>query len=71
MVSIVITIELPFSIMHIIKNRLSNKIEYQFFTNSLITYIEREFVEEFSIDSIIEKNWDLKERRVPLRKVVL
>ena len=49
--------------MKIIKTRLQNKMEDEFLADNMIIYIEKEIVETFSYDSIIDEFSDLKERR--------
>ena len=49
----------------IVKSKICNRMEDDFLTNSLIMYIEKEIVEKFSIDSIIDDFRDMQERRVP------
>ncbi|KAL4620489.1 hypothetical protein ACB092_06G158100 [Castanea dentata] len=44
---------------------LRNKMEDDFLMDSMILYIEKEIVEKFGIESIIDDFRDLKERRVP------
>ncbi|XP_028112903.1 zinc finger MYM-type protein 1-like [Camellia sinensis] len=60
------TTERSFSAMKIVKSRLRNKMEDKFLTDSLLVYIEKEIVENFITESIIEDFRDMKERRVPL-----
>jgi len=57
------TTERSFSAMKIIKTRLQNKMEDEFLVDNMIIYIEKEIVENFSSDSIIDELRDLKERR--------
>ena len=57
------TIKRSFSVMKIIKTRLQNKMEDEFLADNMIIYIEKEIVETFSYDSIIDEFSDLKERR--------
>jgi len=42
----IVTIEISFSAMKIIKNRLKNKIEAEFLASSMIIYIERDTLQE-------------------------
>ena len=58
------TTEWAFSTMNIVKTRFRNKMEDDFLTNSLLLYIEREIVESFSTDSIINDFSNLKTRRL-------
>ena len=53
--------------MKIIKIRLCNKIEDEFFFNSLITYIKKNIVKLFDNNSIIYVFNLKKEHRVQLR----
>ena len=48
------------------KTRLRNKMADDYLTNSLLLYIEREIVEEFDIDAIINDFRDSKERKLLL-----
>lgn len=58
------TSEQAFSAMKIVKTRLRNKMEDEFLANNLIVYIEREIVENFSSDSILDDFSSLKERKL-------
>jgi hypothetical protein len=58
------TTEWAFSTMNIVKTRFRNKMEDDFLTNSLLLYIEREIVELFSTDSIIDDFSNVKTRRL-------
>ena len=49
--------------MKIVKNRLRNKMENDFLSNCLLIYIEKEIVEKFSLDSLVDDFRDLKEWR--------
>ncbi|XP_057739903.1 uncharacterized protein LOC130957012 [Arachis stenosperma] len=62
------TTERSFSAMNIVKNRLINKMEDEFFTNYLLIYIMKKIAERFDTDSIIDEFYDMKNRRVPLRQ---
>ena len=53
--------------MKIAKTRLHNKIEYEFLTDALMLYVEREIAATFSTDSIIDDFQDMKIRKVPFR----
>ena len=57
------TIERIFSAMKIVKTRLRSKMEDEFLTNSLITYIEKDIAKLFDDDSIINA-FDLKKVRM-------
>ena len=57
------TIERIFSSMKIVKTRLCSKMEDEFLTNSLITYIEKDIAKLFDDDSIINA-FDLKKVRM-------
>ena len=59
------TTKRAFLTMKIIKNRLCNKIENEFLTDSLMLHIEREIVVTFSLDSIINDFRNMKIRKVP------
>ncbi|XP_057758218.1 uncharacterized protein LOC130978124 [Arachis stenosperma] len=65
-VSIAIT-ERSFSAMNIVKNRLRNKMEDELLANCLLIYIEKKIAERFDTDFIIDKFYDTKNQRVPLR----
>lgn len=58
------TSEQTFSAMKIVKTRLRNKMEDEFLIDNLIVYIEREIVENFSSDLILDDFSSLKERRL-------
>ncbi|KAF2289443.1 hypothetical protein GH714_036213 [Hevea brasiliensis] len=61
------TNEQAFSAMSLVKTKLHNKMRDDFLANSLITYIEKEITDTFSIDSIIDEFYAMKERRVQLK----
>jgi hypothetical protein len=54
--------ERAFSMMKIVKIRLRNRMEDDFFANYLIVYIEKEIAERFIIDMIIDDFYSMKER---------
>ena len=49
------TTERVFSAMKFVKSKLSNKMEYDFLANYLITHIEKEIDQNFDTDSIIDE----------------
>ena len=53
--------ERAFSAMKIVKTRLLNRMEDDFLANYLIVYIEKEIVERFTIDMIIDDFYSMKE----------
>jgi len=53
--------------MKIVKTRLRNRMEDDFLANYLIIYIEKEIVERFIIDMIIDYFYSMKERRAQLK----
>ena len=55
------TTERAFSIMKVVKTNLRNKKENDFFTDSLMLYIENDITSTFSLDSIVDDFEDLKE----------
>jgi len=55
--------ERAFSVMKIVKTRFHNRMEDDFLANYLIVYIEKEIVERFKIDMIIDDFYSIKERR--------
>ena len=55
------TTERAFSIMKVFKTNLRNKMENDFFTDSLMLYIENDITSTFSLDSIVDDFEDLKE----------
>jgi len=59
--------ERAFSMMKIVKTRLCNRMENGFLANYLIVYIEKEIVERFTIDMIIDDFYSMKERRAQLK----
>jgi hypothetical protein len=56
------TTERAFSAIKIVKTRLRNRMEDDFLVNYLIVYIEKEIVERFTIDMIIDDFYFMKER---------
>ena len=57
------TTERSFSAMKIVKTALRNKMEDDFLSDCLLINIEKEIVEMFSIDSIIDDFRDMESRR--------
>ena len=55
------TAERVFSAIKIVKTRLRNRMDYDFLVNYLIVYIEKEIVERFTIDMIINDFYFMKE----------
>ena len=55
------------SVMKIVKTKLCNRMEDDFFANYLIVYIEKEIAERFTIDMIIDDFYFMKEQRVQLK----
>jgi hypothetical protein len=53
--------------MKIVKTRLRNQMENDFLVNYLIVYIEKEIVERFTINMIIDDFYFMKERRAQLK----
>ncbi|KAL4568615.1 hypothetical protein LXL04_024230 [Taraxacum kok-saghyz] len=60
------TAERSFSAMSLVKTRLRNKMEDEFFNDSLILYFERELAEKISLETIREDFRLVKDRRIPL-----
>lgn len=58
------TIERFFLVMRIVKTRLRNKMNDDFLTDTLITYIERDIAKKISMESVIDDFRDMKERKV-------
>ena len=58
------TTERAFSAMKHVKIMLRNKIKEEFLADSMMIYIERELVEDIDSDSIIDKFYSTKHRRV-------
>ena len=61
------TTERAFSAMKIVKTRLRNWMEDDFFANYSIVYIEKEIAERFTSDMIIDDFYYMKERRAQLK----
>jgi len=59
--------ERVFSVMNIVKIRLCNRMEDDFLANYLIVYIEKEIVERFTVDIIIDDFYSVKKRRAQLK----
>ena len=57
------TTECAFFPMKLVKTRLRNKMEDDFFTSYMITYTENDIARTFTIDSIIDEFDTMKERR--------
>ena len=60
------TTERAFSAMKHVKIVLRNKIEEEFLVDSMMIYIEREFLEDYDSDSTIDEFYSTKHRRVQL-----
>jgi hypothetical protein len=60
------TIERALSAMKYFKIVLRNKIKEEFLADSMMIYIERELVEDFDSDLIINEFYSTKYRRVQL-----
>ena len=58
-----VTIERAFLVMKVVKNDLCNKMDNEFLTDCIVVYIERDNVEGFDCDSIIDDFYSLKNRR--------
>jgi hypothetical protein len=56
--------ERAFSAMKVVKIRLRNKMDDEFLANGLIVYIEREIVESFNLDSILDDFVFLREHKL-------
>ncbi|PPD94282.1 hypothetical protein GOBAR_DD08705 [Gossypium barbadense] len=67
----IVTAKRAFSVMKIVKTRLCNRMEGDFLSTYLVTYIEKEIAQEFSTDSIIHEFDLMKKRRVQLGCLVL
>lgn len=61
------TTERAFSAMKHVKTDLRNKMGDDFLADSMIIFIEREFVEDIDSDSIIDEFYSLKHRKVQLQ----
>ena len=59
------TTEWTFSTIKFVKTNLRNKMENDFLTESLMSYIENDIILTFSLDSIINDFEELKELQVP------
>jgi len=60
------TTERAFSAMKHVKTVLRNKMEEEFLADSMMIYIEREFVEDIDSDSIIDEFYSTKHQKVQL-----
>jgi hypothetical protein len=58
------TTERAISAKKIVKTRLPNKVKDDFLANSLVLYTEREIVESFDLNSILDDLVLLKDRKV-------
>ena len=57
------TVERAFSAMKIVKNRLHNRMGYQWMTNNLIVYIEKDIFNCIDNDVIMQRFQNMKSRR--------
>jgi hypothetical protein len=55
--------ERGFSVIKIVKTRFHNRMDDDFLVNYLIVYIEKEIVERFTIDMIVDDFYYMKEQR--------
>jgi len=60
------TIDRTFSAMKHVKTVLLNKIKEEFLADFMMIYIERDLVEDFDSDSIIDELYSTKHQRVQL-----
>jgi len=60
------TIDRTFSAMKHVKTVLLNKIKEEFLADFMMIYIERDLVEDFDSDSIIDEFYSTKHQRVQL-----
>ncbi|ESR44900.1 hypothetical protein CICLE_v10003389mg [Citrus x clementina] len=58
------TTERSFLAMNIVNTRLCNKMDDDFLTDTLITYIERDIAKKSSMESVIDDFRDMKEHKV-------
>jgi len=65
------TIERAFSIMKVVKTRLRNKMDDEFLANNLVVYIEREIVESFNLDSILDDFVSLRGRKLDFQTLYI
>jgi hypothetical protein len=61
------TTKRAFSAMKFAKTRLCNWMKDDFLTNYLIVYIEKEIVEKFTINMIIDDFYSMKVRQIQLK----
>lgn len=53
--------ERSFSSTNVVQTTLRNKIENEYLTDYFVTYVEKRIVIQFSMESIIDEFYDLKE----------
>ena len=58
------TTERAFSAMKIVKNRLRNRMDDDFLSDSLVLYIEKDIAKDFSLDSLLDDFNDAGKRRM-------
>ncbi|KAF8406126.1 hypothetical protein HHK36_008206 [Tetracentron sinense] len=61
------TTKRAFSVMKIVKTRLRNKMKDEYLANNLVVHIEKEIIEKFTIESIIDDYYSMKERQAQLQ----
>jgi hypothetical protein len=59
-------VERIFSVVNYVKNKLRNKMWQDYFNNSLVTFIEREFFLQTKDENIINHFQSMKDRKVIL-----
>ncbi|KAL7205137.1 hypothetical protein ACSBR2_018124 [Camellia fascicularis] len=61
-----VTTARAFSAMKIVKTRLRNRMEDNFLSSYLLTYVDKDIARDFDVDSIIDAFYIMKERRAQL-----
>jgi hypothetical protein len=60
------TVEIVFSIMNYVKNKLRNRMGDQYLNDCLVTFIEREFFLQVKDHDIISRYQAMRDRRVKI-----
>ena len=63
------TVEIAFSVMNIIKNRLHNRIGDQWMNDYLVTYIEKDKFKTIKSEKIMQRFQNMKNCRWQLSKI--
>jgi hypothetical protein len=61
-----VTVEIVFSIMHIVKSRLRNRMRDKWMNDNLVVYIEKDIFDKIDNEAIMKRFQNIKTRREQL-----